>query len=71
MLALTPVSLLAATTSCEQNEEGRVVGATVKDLLTGRDTHVYARTIINAAGPFSDEVRQLSQVRRGLQLTMS
>lgn len=51
----------AEATRLIKNEEGRVVGATVKDLLTGRDTHVYARTIINAAGPFSDEVRQLSQ----------
>ena len=39
-----------------------MVGAVVRDVLAGKDQAVYARTIINAAGPFSDEVRQLSEV---------
>ena len=47
-----------------QNSEGQVVGATVRDTLSGKQHTVYARTIVNAAGPFSDEVRALSQVRR-------
>ncbi|KAL4440446.1 hypothetical protein ABPG75_003447 [Micractinium tetrahymenae] len=41
--------------------EGKVVGATVRDALSGKQHDVYARSVINAAGPFSDEVRQLSQ----------
>jgi len=47
-----------------QNPDGQVVGATVRDTLSGKQHTVYARTIINAAGPFSDEVRALSQVIR-------
>lgn len=39
-----------------------MVGATVKDQLGGKAVDVYARTVVNAAGPFSDEVRSLSQV---------
>lgn len=54
---------LACPFVCVQDKEGRVVGATVKDGLTGRQHAVYARTVLNAAGPFSDEVRALSQVR--------
>lgn len=45
-----------------QDSEGKVVGATVRDNLAGKQHDVYARAVINAAGPFSDEVRQLSQV---------
>lgn len=45
-----------------QDEEGKVVGATVRDGLSGTEQDVYARSVINAAGPFSDEVRHLSQV---------
>lgn len=41
-----------------------MVGATIKDSLTNKQHSVYAKTIINAAGPFSDEVRALSQARR-------
>ena len=38
------------------------MGAVVLDNLTGKEHSVHARTVINAAGPFSDEVRHLSQV---------
>lgn len=49
---------------CPQNPEGQVIGATVRDTLSGKQHTVYARTVVNAAGPFSDEVRALSQVGR-------
>ena len=45
-----------------QDEAGRVVGAAVRDALTGRELEVFARTVINATGPFSDELRHKSQV---------
>ena len=45
-----------------QDKAGRVVGAAVRDQLTGREQEVYARTVINATGPFSDELRHKSQV---------
>ncbi|PSC72023.1 glycerol-3-phosphate dehydrogenase mitochondrial-like [Micractinium conductrix] len=44
-----------------KDSEGRVIGAVVRDNLTGKQVNVYARAVINAAGPFVDEVRQLSQ----------
>jgi glycerol-3-phosphate dehydrogenase len=40
-------------------EGGRVIGARVQDMLTGRDIGIRARAIVNAAGPWGDEVRRL------------
>jgi glycerol-3-phosphate dehydrogenase len=52
---------------CAYLQDGgvKVVGAVVRDNLSGKEHSVYARTVINAAGPFSDEVRHLSQVSSG------
>lgn len=36
---------------------GRVVGAKVRDNLTGTTNDVYAKVVINATGPFSDSIR--------------
>lgn len=40
-------------------EEGRAIGAVVRDGLGGPDIEVHARTVINATGPWSDELRAL------------
>ena len=40
-------------------ENGRVTGATIRDALTGADAAVKARVIVNAAGPWVDDVRLL------------
>lgn len=40
--------------------EGKVVGAAVKDTLTGKEHEVHAKVVINATGPFADSVRKLS-----------
>lgn len=39
---------------------GRVVGATVKDNMSGEAFTIRAKNIINATGPFCDAVRQMS-----------
>jgi glycerol-3-phosphate dehydrogenase len=41
-------------------ESGRVTGAKVRDTLTGRKVDVFAKHIINATGPFADDVRKMS-----------
>lgn len=38
---------------------GRLTGARVRDHLTGREFNIHAKVVINAAGPFCDEVRKL------------
>ncbi|KAH7292018.1 hypothetical protein KP509_29G047500 [Ceratopteris richardii] len=44
----------------KDNLTGSVKGARVHDHLTGEEFDVHAKVIINAAGPFSDEVRGLA-----------
>jgi glycerol-3-phosphate dehydrogenase len=40
-------------------ESGRVSGATVRDCLSGNSVDVHARVVVNATGPWSDELRKL------------
>lgn len=40
-------------------EDGKVVGATCKDVFTGETFDVYAKVVINATGPFTDGVRKM------------
>ena len=37
----------------------RVIGATVKDLESGREIEVKAKTTVNAAGVWTDEIQQM------------
>ncbi|KAK9916103.1 hypothetical protein WJX75_008612 [Coccomyxa subellipsoidea] len=51
----------AEVTRVIKDETGRVVGATVKDVLGRKSCDVYARQVINATGPFSDGIRHMSE----------
>ena len=51
-----------------QDDAQQVVGATVEDQQTGRKTDVHARIVINATGPFADQVRGPKHTPFGLQL---
>lgn len=46
-------------TALRKDHEGLVEGATLLDLESGREVEVRARCVINATGPFTDEVRRL------------
>lgn len=43
-----------------QDDQGKITGATVHDLLSGKKHDVHAHVVINATGPFADNVRHLS-----------
>jgi len=43
-----------------QDKSGIIIGAEVKDTLSGKSTQVYAKQVINATGPFTDSLRQMS-----------
>eukprot|EP00983_Pelagomonas_calceolata_P014148 451797-Pelagomonas_calceolata.AAC.4 len=43
-----------------QNEAGKVVGAHCRDRISGKEFDVHAKLVINAAGPFADDVRRAS-----------
>ena len=44
---------------------GNIIGAKVKDLISGRTQDVYAKVVVNATGPFSDSIRHMSQPQAG------
>ncbi|KFA87531.1 glycerol-3-phosphate dehydrogenase/oxidase [Archangium violaceum] len=46
-------------------QDGRARGATVVDSLTGQPLTVRARAIVNATGPWSDEIRKLDATNGG------
>lgn len=52
-------------------KQGAVAGATVTDVLSGRDVEVKARAIVNASGPWSDDVSRLADpsIKPRLRLT--
>lgn len=52
-------------------KEGQVIGARVKDMLTGKVRDILAKKIINAAGPWVDHVRELDQSKKGKKLRLS
>lgn len=64
-LALTAVTEGAVVanhvevTSLVKNEEGMIVGATMKDMLTGDKWTTETTAVINATGPFSDAIRKM------------
>ena len=49
----------------------RVIGATVKDLETGREIEVKARTTVNAAGVWTDEIQQMIGGKGQFRVTAS
>lgn len=36
---------------------GKAIGVKIKDTVTGKVTETYAKAIINATGPFTDDIR--------------
>ncbi|MBO8163964.1 MAG: FAD-dependent oxidoreductase [Brevibacillus sp.] len=52
-------------------ERGRLIGAAVVDQLDGETYRIHARTIVNAAGPWVDTLRELDQSKRGKMLQLS
>jgi glycerol-3-phosphate dehydrogenase len=52
-------------------KDGKIIGATVHDQLSGETYDIFAEKIINATGPWVDEIREKDRSRKGktLQLT--
>ena len=51
----------APVTALLKDSDGLVNGVTAQDLESGREFAARAKVVINATGPFTDEVRQLAQ----------
>lgn len=61
----------AEVTGFEKDAKGKLTAAKVLDRETGTTTTIEARCLINAAGPFCDEVRQLDDVSGEPMLAVS
>ncbi|SET10427.1 homodimeric glycerol 3-phosphate dehydrogenase (quinone) [Oceanobacillus limi] len=53
------------------NKEGKVIGAVIEDQLSKEKYKVYARKIINAAGPWVDELRDKDGSKQGKHLLLT
>jgi len=52
-------------------EQGKVVGVKVEDSLTDKQYCIYAKKVINATGPWVDDIRELDQSKRGKTLRLT
>jgi len=50
---------------------GRIIGAVVKDQTNGKQHEIYAKKIINAGGPFVDQLRELDGSKQGKHLHLT
>lgn len=53
------------------NAKNKVSGIKVKDMLTGEEYQINAKKVINAAGPWVDEVRKKDYTRNNKQLRLT
>ncbi|MGV8965183.1 MAG: FAD-dependent oxidoreductase [Cellulomonas sp.] len=65
--AASRTQVVALTT----NDTGRVTGATVQDLETGRAIEVHAHQVINATGVWTEETESLAKTDGGLKVLAS
>jgi glycerol-3-phosphate dehydrogenase len=52
-------------------EENRVVGAKVKDTISGEEFSIKSKYVVNACGPWVDELRQLNHSKIGKRLHLT
>ncbi|MFC5590172.1 glycerol-3-phosphate dehydrogenase/oxidase [Sporosarcina soli] len=53
------------------NEEKQMIGAEITDVLTGKKTSLRAKKIVNATGPWVDDVREIDGSKKGKHLILS
>ncbi|SDL65190.1 glycerol-3-phosphate dehydrogenase/oxidase [Kriegella aquimaris] len=51
--------------------EEKVAGVTVKDLVSGNEFNIKSKYVINAAGPWVDELRSMNNSKKGKQLHLT
>lgn len=51
--------------------DGRITGITVRDMIGGGTCEVTGHKVVNAAGPWVDQIREMDQSKRGKQLQLT
>ena len=52
-------------------EENKVVGVTVVDVLSGVEFQIRSKAVVNAAGPWVDELREINNSKQGKRLHLT
>lgn len=52
-------------------DDGKLIGVAVQDSITGQEYSLYAKTVVNATGPWVDEIRQLDKSKEGKTLRLT
>lgn len=52
-------------------DEGKIVGANIVDETNGASFEIRAKTVVNAAGPWVDELRELDMSKKGKRLHLT
>ncbi|MBT2216136.1 glycerol-3-phosphate dehydrogenase/oxidase [Virgibacillus dakarensis] len=52
-------------------ESGKLIGVVVRDQLTGETYNVYAKKIVNACGPWVDDLREMDGSKKGKSLHLT
>ncbi|MFW8052667.1 glycerol-3-phosphate dehydrogenase/oxidase [Vagococcus fluvialis] len=53
------------------NDTGRVIGVAVKDTINNKEYRIYAKRVVNAAGPWVDKVREMDNSKKGKYLHLT
>ncbi|MGY0693560.1 glycerol-3-phosphate dehydrogenase/oxidase [Virgibacillus sp. FSP13] len=61
----------AKATDFIYGESGKIVGVVVSDQLTGETYNVYAKKIVNACGPWVDDLREIDGSKQGKSLHLT
>lgn len=52
-------------------DQSKVIGAVIEDQITGKTNKIYAKKVINAAGPWVDELREFDESKQGKTLHLT
>ena len=53
------------------NDAGKLIGVIVEDQITGKTSEIFAKKIINAGGPWVDQIRELDEEITGKRLQLT
>ncbi|GMA51438.1 hypothetical protein GCM10025857_27950 [Alicyclobacillus contaminans] len=61
----------AKATQLLYNEEGKLIGVEVRDQVHGRSYRLHARKVVNATGPWVDQLREMDRSKTGKTLHLT
>lgn len=53
------------------NESGRIIGVAVMDTINLKEYRIYAKRVVNAAGPWVDKIREMDNSKKGKYLHLT